>query len=228
MESQENINNSFQMSYHSINEQIAKLVAEYKSTRSDDSFEELYALTHHAAYRYALFYMKAEDKADDILQKSYLQMSMSIDKLKDNYKFGSCLRRCIYFQSMNELKSLKKCAFSFSDLIYCNDNINERLIDVPNNQFSFDPELQVRYDDYCENQEYIMNQVLSAKQKEIYLMSSQYKIKEIAEMLNIPEGTVKSSLNATRKRVAQAADNVICKLLQLINNLILSCLASYW
>ncbi len=71
---------------------LAELVV--RSRRQDaEAFAELYALTYHKVYSYALRYLKDEYLAQDALQEVYLAAYCNMDRLKDPAMFIAWLNR---------------------------------------------------------------------------------------------------------------------------------------
>lgn len=161
-----------------------------KDLKSGDksALEVIYKLTYKKVYFFSLSITKDSEMTSDVVQEVYLSVFNSISSLKDEKLFIAWLNRITYNATMKELAK-----------------VNKRPINIP------DEELQVKLVDennpmilYIKNEstKELMKCILDLKEKYrtvlILKYFNNYKIQEMAELLNCPEGTVKSRLNTAK------------------------------
>lgn len=174
-------------------QKIAGLVAKIQSG-DKSAFDELYKLTSERAYFVALEFTKNNQDAEDILQESYIKALSKINELDKPESFSSWLNQIVANKSKDFLKKKKTMLF----------NSDEEETDatelLPNEDTSFSPEESL---DQTELQKTVMEVLdeLSEEKRACVLMMyfEELSVGEIAETLEIPEGTVKTRLFSARK-----------------------------
>ena len=174
-------------------QRIAGLVAKLQSG-DKSAFDELYKLTSERAYFVALEFTKNNQDAEDILQESYIKALSKINELDKPESFSSWLNQIVANKSKDFLKKKKPMLF----------NSNEEETDatelLPDEDTSFSPEENL---DQTELQKTVMEVLdeLSEEKRACVLMMyfEELSVGEIAETLEIPEGTVKTRLFSARK-----------------------------
>ena len=129
----------------------------------------------------------------DIVQEVYLLIFKHINSLKDDTLFIAWLNKITYNTTIKELKKSKK-----QPVITADEDIELKLVDHNN-------PLTKSIDN--ESIKELMESILSLKEKYrtvlILKYLNNYKIKEIAQIIDCPEGTVKSRLNAAKSALKE-------------------------
>lgn len=172
-------------------QRIAELVRKVQSG-DNSAFEELYRLTSKRAFFVALHFTKNDDDAEDILQESYVKALSKIKELDKPESFSSWLNQIVANKSKDFLKKKKPMLFEAEE--------NEVFEVLSDEDTSFDPEENL---DQTELQKTVMEVLdeLSEEKRACILMMyfEELSVGEIAETLEIPEGTVKTRLFSARK-----------------------------
>lgn len=157
------------------------------------AFDELYSLTYKKVYFLALSILKNKSMAEDATQEVFIKSLKSIDQLKNPKLFLSWINKITYNYCMNEFYKLKDIEHNNIDnvfpMISCGCKYNDPL-------------------ENCilkENVEELMNLIGQLTQIQSTVLVLRYfeglKISEIAYVLDIPEGTVKSRLSKAKKKL---------------------------
>lgn len=172
-------------------QRIAELVGKIQNG-DKFAFDELYKLTSERAYFVALEFTKNNQDAEDILQESYIKALSKINKLDKPESFSSWLNQIVANKSKDFLKKKKPMLFEAEE--------NEVFEVLPDEDKSFSPEDNL---DQTELQKTVMEVLdeLSEEKRACILMMyfEELSVGEIAETLEIPEGTVKTRLFSARK-----------------------------
>ena len=174
-------------------QRIAELVAKIQNG-DNFAFDELYKLTSERAYFVALEFTKNNQDAEDILQESYIKALSKINELDKPESFSSWLNQIVANKSKDFLKKKKPMLFSSSE------EETDATEFLPDEDTSFSPEENL---DQTELQKAVMEVLdeLSEEKRACVLMMyfEELSVGEIAESLEIPEGTVKTRLFSARK-----------------------------
>ena len=172
-------------------QKIAELVIKIQNG-DKSAFDELYKLTSERAYFVALEFIKNNQDAEDILQESYIKALSKINELDKPESFSSWLNQIVANKSKDFLKKKKPMLFEAEE--------NEVFEILPDEDTSFSPEENL---DQTELQKAVMEVLdeLSEEKRACVLMMyfEELSVGEIAETLEIPEGTVKTRLFSARK-----------------------------
>ena len=178
--------------------------------RLDDqnAINELYNQTFKKAYFVARTAIKSSDgdyssQIEDILQDAYVKAFSSLDKLEDPEKFQGWLDTIVINRCKDFLK--KKKPTLFSDMASENSDdgsILEFEDSRENDRMEFKPEETV---DYGETKRLIAEMLdrMPEDQKMCLLMYyyEEMSVRQIAEVMDCSEGTIKSRLNYARKNL---------------------------
>ena len=127
-------------------------------------------------------YLKDEQKAEDILVTAFMKVFTHIDKYEQNGSFEGWMRRIMVNECISYLRVNKKIYYTEEE------NFKEESSNDIEIQSSVE-EIQTMIDSLPEGCKMVFN---------LYAIDG-YKHKEIAEMLEIEEGTSKSQLAYARK-----------------------------
>ncbi len=164
----------------------AELVVQIQNG-DDSAFEELYHLTSKRAFFIAKEFVKNEDDAEDILQDSYIKALAKINELENPETFVSWFNRIVANKSKDYIKKKKPSLFE------CDEDEAYEVIADENTTFS--PEENVDKEDLRKTVMQALDELSEDKKACIVMMYyEENSIGEIAECLEIPEGTVKTRL----------------------------------
>lgn len=155
----------------------------------DKAFQEIYQQCYNHVYYYALKLTHSDADAKDIAQETFLQVYRSIHKLQNPNYFSLWLNRITYSKFMRLLDKQKETAIESDDLRYHLDQSDKAK--RMNDERLLDDEEVIQE----------MIQRLTPKQREVMELTyyQQYTALEIAKLLQLPEGTVKSRIHEAKK-----------------------------
>lgn len=168
-----------------------ELLRAVKAFKSGDkkAFEIVYKLTYKKVYFFSLSITKDSELTKDIVQEIYVNVFKYIESLKDEKFFIAWLNQITYNTTKKELGKLSKNPLNITD-----EELHTKLIDKNN------PILKCIED---EDTKELIQTILNLKEKYrtvlILKYFNNYKVKDIAKLLDCPEGTVKSRLNTAKE-----------------------------
>ena len=176
---------------------IKELVSSAKSGNKK-SFDKLYELTSNDVWFTCVSLLKDEDNAKDIMQETYITAFLKLDTLKDEEKFCGWLTAIATNKSKNKLKG--KVEYQIDDEILIAETETDELM-LPEEYITKAEKRKVLLQ--------IMEDTLSFNQYQTVLMFyfDEMSISEIAQGLEISEGTVKSRLNSSRAKMKTAIED---------------------
>ena len=176
---------------------IKELVSSAKSGNKK-SFDKLYELTHNDVWYNCLSLLKDEENAKDIMQETYITAFLKLDTLKDEEKFCGWLTAIATNKSKNKLKG--KVEYQIDDEVLITEAETDELM-LPEEYITKTEKRKVLLQ--------IMEDTLSFNQYQTVLMFyfDEMSISEIAQGLEISEGTVKSRLNSSRAKMKTAIED---------------------
>lgn len=154
---------------------------------NENAFNELYQ-RYYKLVRYIAFQLsKNHADAEEITQEVFLQVLHSIDSLRDPNQFKAWISRITYSKAKMQFRKHK------------DRSIENELLDVLNMKEEEHPDyVPVKNMHYISDKEVLDECLLQLKDRfrEVLILHyfSQLSIKEIAELMETPEGTVKSRL----------------------------------
>ncbi len=156
-----------------------------KAIKGDkEAFSRVIVENKEAMYKTAIIILRNEDDAYDALQNALIKMYKNIGKLENKEAFKAWSRKIII-----------NCCY---DLI----NKNKKVVNITTRlEENYEDTIEDIYD--CED---TFVQILEQIKPELRLTATLYyyddlSIKEIAKVLQIPEGTVKSRLAVARRKL---------------------------
>lgn len=151
-----------------------------------EAFSRIIIQNKEAMYKTAIVILRNEEDAYDAIQDALIKMYRNINNLQNVDAFKSWSRKIIINSCYDIIEKNKKVI-----------NINSRLIDTYE---------ETREDVYeCEDE---VVKILDKIEPDLRLTAILYyyndlTIKEISQIINIPEGTVKSRLSRAREKLYQ-------------------------
>ena len=162
------------------------------------AFDKLYKLTSNDVWFTCVSLLKDEENAKDIMQETYITAFLKLDTLKDEEKFCGWLTAIATNKSKNKLKG--KVEYQIDDEILIAETETDELM-LPEEYITKAEKRKVLLQ--------IMEDTLSFNQYQTVLMFyfDEMSISEIAQGLEISEGTVKSRLNSSRTKMKTAIED---------------------
>ncbi|WP_341301167.1 sigma-70 family RNA polymerase sigma factor [Lysinibacillus sp. FSL H8-0500] len=164
---------------------IVKLVQKAKK-RDDEAFEQLISTVRERLYRTVYSYVRNEQDALDIYQETIYTAYISMKKLKNAEGFASWITKIAVFKSIDFIRKESRHFTTDAEEMFA-------VLITPEKD-----DVCIHSMDLSEAFSY-----LTPKVKTIVLLRYYHdlSIKEIASIMDCPEGTVKSYLNRARKEL---------------------------
>ena len=162
------------------------------------AFDKLYELTSNEVWFTCVSLLKDEENAKDIMQETYITAFLKLDTLKDEEKFCGWLTAIATNKSKNKLKG--KVEYQIDDEVLIAKTETDELM-LPEEYINKAEKRKVLLQ--------IIEDTLSFNQYQTVLMFyfDEMSISEIAQGLEISEGTVKSRLNSSRAKMKTAIED---------------------
>lgn len=162
------------------------------------AFDKLYELTSNDVWFTCVSLLKDEENAKDIMQETYITAFLKLDTLKDEEKFCGWLTAIATNKSKNKLKG--KVEYQIDDEVLIAETETDELM-LPEEYINKAEKRRVLLQ--------IIEDTLSFNQYQVVLMFyfNELSIAEIAQALEISEGTVKSRLNSSRAKMKTAIED---------------------
>jgi len=162
------------------------------------AFDKLYELTHNDVWYNCLSLLKDEENAKDIMQETYITAFLKLDTLNDEQKFCGWIISIAVNKCKNKLKG--KVEYRIDDEVLITEAETDELM-LPEEYITKTEKRKVLLQ--------IMEDTLSFNQYQTVLMFyfDEMSISEIAQGLEISEGTAKSRLNSSRAKMKTAIED---------------------
>lgn len=162
------------------------------------AFDKLYKLTSNDVWFTCVSLLKDEENAKDIMQETYITAFLKLNTLKDEEKFCGWLTTIATNKSKNKLKG--KVEYQIDDEVLIAKTETDELM-LPEEYINKAEKRKVLLQ--------IIEDTLSFNQYQVVLMFyfNELSIAEIAQALEISEGTVKSRLNSSRAKMKTAIED---------------------
>ena len=162
------------------------------------AFDKLYELTSNDVWFTCVSLLKDEDNAKDIMQETYITAFLKLDTLNDEQKFCGWITSIAVNKCKNKLKG--KVEYQIDDEVLIVETETDELM-LPEEYITKAEKRKVLLQ--------IMEDTLSFNQYQTVLMFyfDEMSISEIAQGLEISEGTVKSRLNSSRAKMKTAIED---------------------
>ena len=162
------------------------------------AFDKLYKLTSNDVWFTCVSLLKDEENAKDIMQETYITAFLKLDTLKDEEKFCGWVTTIAVNLCKKKLKG--KVEYQIDDEVLITEAETDELM-LPEEYITKAEKRKVLLQ--------IMEDTLSFNQYQTVLMFyfDEMSISEIAQGLEISEGTVKSRLNSSRAKMKTAIED---------------------
>ncbi len=164
-------------------------------------FRLLFEKNKEQVYRICLRYMKNPDDAMDCVQETFIKAYQSIDRFRGESSFSSWLIRIAINYCLNQTRNVntrKRLDTEYEEEI----QLNFKLFEFP------DPDSTLLKNELREKIKEVLNEC-SDRERMIFVMKhfEDYKINEISQMFGISDGTVKSTLFKTVRKLRKKLGN---------------------
>lgn len=156
------------------------------------AYEELYSRYSKLIKYIANQSLGNEADAEDIVQETFVEIQRSIDSLRNPKYFRLWVYRIVHSKCSNVFRKKK---FSYADVD--GEYIQAR---IPEERKENIPQKQMRFQSDQEMMQAFLSEIPSGQALVLQMFyMEQFTIKEIAEALDLPEGTVKSRMSVGKK-----------------------------
>ncbi len=154
---------------------------------NNEAFEQLIEENKLKMYKVAKSILKNEDDVCDAIQNALMSAYTNLNKLQNNQFFSTWLIRILINKSY--------------DIVNKNQRIYSKVTDI--DEYNTNDSLK-SYDNY--NSESLVENILTKIDDDLKTITvlyyyNDYSVNEIAMILDIPEGTVKSRLSRARSKI---------------------------
>ena len=154
---------------------------------NNEAFEQLIEENKLKMYKVAKSILKNEDDVCDAIQNALMSAYTNLNKLQNNQFFSTWLIRILINKSY--------------DIVNKNQRLYSNVIDI--DEYNTNDNLK-SYDNY--NSESLVENVITKIDDDLKTITvlyyyNDYSVNEIAKILDIPEGTVKSRLSRARSKI---------------------------
>lgn len=164
-----------------------------KKAQSGEAYalEKLFEKYHNLAYYIALKICHCDADAEDIVQESFIEIERSIHKLNEPKYFKAWLNRIIFSKSTRLFRKNKDVNMRPYDDTALSQITEERRYLLPKQESKFQSDREVMLS--------FVDQLPDKLRVTLYLMYfEELSVKEIAMILQIPDGTVKSRISSAK------------------------------
>ena len=182
---------------NNIFDNYAELVAKFKDG-DVSAYDELYEKTQRMVYAICLGILDNEDDAFDIMQDTYLHVYNKLHTLQDNKAFISWLKKIASNKALDLCRKRKRIV-SYDDAVAVDESLQ------------LDDDLESLPDSYImeKTKREALNKIIKESLTDVQYQTvhmhyyTELSVEEIAEIMECPEGTVKTRLKASRGKIKE-------------------------
>lgn len=165
---------------------------------SHEAFEQLVLLYERSIYNIAYHYLMDREAAMDMTQETFLKAYQSLTDLKERALFGAWIKRICRNKCLDYLRKNKEQSLSLEEMTEQEDSYRE----LPSKDLT--PEKSLSQKETMRNLENILRALpLEYRQVLVLRAFEEYSYEEIAKIMNIAPGTVKSRLFRAKKMLKE-------------------------
>ena len=182
-----------------------KEAVELAKNGDNRGYDYLYTQTCNKNYYLALKYMEDEESAKDVLQESYIKAFNKLEQLKDADKFPGWMSRIVANMAIDVLRKKKRNDNKLFSEMESDDSEDMTFEEkIEDDRRDNRPELAIDQKETGRLVKEIID-TLSEEQRLCVMMYyiNGMSVKEIADMADVSENTIKSRLNYGRKKIEQ-------------------------
>lgn len=185
--------------------QVCELFSEYKKTRNEDVFKQLYIITSRPQYFVAYNYLNDTHLAQEAVQNMYVSLIGHVDTIENSMGIIEWMNRTTINMCHKVIEREK--INSKEDI----DNYKDKLVDTSHN-----PEDKYKYSDDVETLNKALNKLEpELKQLIIYRYVDNLKIKEISKMTNLSTATINRYISKATTKLKKYMKNIENKMYNL-------------
>lgn len=183
-----------------MNDELEQAINSFRNG-NEEAFSIIYELLYNKVFFIAKQHAKNDQEAEDILQESFISIYQSLPTLDNIEYFNAWLNRVVYSYFLKSIRSKQ-----ISMRVDMGENYKFDAF-LPDDSSKTPDELY--YEGELKGQIEIAMEQLSMEQKDVARLRfyDEMSIKEIAYVLEVPEGTVKSRINTVRKLISPLLQN---------------------
>ena len=180
-----------------------KLIATVTAAQNGDSdaLNKLFNTFYNDVYYFALKTVQDEDIACDVTQETFVEIINTIGKLQEPAAFVKWMKQITYHQCTRYFKKKK-------DILVDEDEEGNTIFDtLKEDKTEFIPDEALDQQDFRDTILAMLDE-LSEEQRSATMLYyyDELSVKQIAEIQNVSEGTVKSRLNYARKSIKNSVE----------------------
>ena len=184
-----------------IHEEYAELLERVRNG-DESAFTEIYQKSERLVYTTCYRILNNKENAEDAMQETYLALYNNIDTIKDGKALVAWLSRTAYFRAC-DLGDKNKDNLAYEDAI-ANEELSEETDDLD--------ALPESYVTVKANRDIISKIVKEELSESQYITTLLYyynelPVSEIASMMNCPEGTIKTRLSESRRKIKKGIES---------------------
>ena len=167
------------------------LLVEQAKQGNEEAIRVLYEHSNKKNYYEALKIVHDQGVAEDLVQESIIKSYKRLDQLEDPEKFESWFTRIVVNECKNYIKPMKNNELSFTSVEDDEEYTFEN--NIEDEKVAFSPKENFDYSELKDGLNQVLDELpFEQKMSVILTYLNGYKIKEVAEILEIPENTVKT------------------------------------
>ncbi|MBR6987125.1 MAG: RNA polymerase sigma factor [Clostridiales bacterium] len=184
-----------------IHEEYAELLERVRNG-DESAFTEIYQKSERLVYTTCYRILNNKENAEDAMQETYLALYNNIDTIKDGKALVAWLSRTAYFRAC-DLGDKNKDNLAYEDAI-ANEELSEETDDLD--------ALPESYVTVKANRDIISKIVKEELSESQYITTllfyyNDLSISDIASMMNCPEGTIKTRLSESRRKIKKGIES---------------------
>lgn len=184
-----------------LNREELTLIVKKAQSMDPDAMNTLFAECRDPIYYFALRTVKNPDAAEDVAQEAMLDIFRNLDKLKDPAAFQAWSREITYRQCLHYIKKVP-------DVLAAEDEDGHSIFDtLEEENTDFIPDAAMESKEFQQTIQYMVATLPDEQRAAILLYHFDgLSVKEIAQIQQVPENTVKSRLMYGRKAIRSAVE----------------------
>ena len=185
-----------------IHEEYAELLQRVRNG-DESAFTEIYQKSERLVYNTCYRILNNKENAEDAMQETYLALYNNIDTINDGKALVAWLSRTAYFRAC-DLGDKNKDNLAYEDAI-----ANEVITEEADDNLDALPESYITVKTNRDIISKILKDELNESQYITTLLYyyNELPVSEIASMMNCPEGTIKTRLSESRRKIKKGIES---------------------
>ncbi|MBQ6016765.1 MAG: sigma-70 family RNA polymerase sigma factor [Clostridiales bacterium] len=185
-----------------IHEEYSELIKRVKSG-DESAFSEIYEKSERFVYTTCFEILGNKEDAEDAMQETYMALYKGIEGINEGKAFIDWIHTTAYFKATN-IRSRKRPDLAYEDAL-----ANEEISEMADDDLESLPESLITDKTNRDIIKKIMHDKLSAVQYDTVLLHyyNEMPVAKIAEIMDCPEGTIKTRLKACRAKLKSGIES---------------------